>query len=93
MRSIASKNDNTAYLYFPIMSPDAYFTSFSFTEHNSATVRNISVVRRRIIERSMRSVACKKDNFASLHFLIIPIDLYLLKFRFWCVTLQSLEVF
>ena len=35
------KNDNSAYFPFLIMSPDPYFTLFSFLDHNSGTIRNI----------------------------------------------------
>ena len=45
------KNDNSAYLPFLIMSPDPYFTSFSFLDHNSGTIRNILMVLGRIIEQ------------------------------------------
>ena len=38
-------------LHFLLMSPDPYFTSFSFPENNSATVRNIFMVLKRIIEQ------------------------------------------
>ena len=33
----------TLLIFFIIMSPDPYFTSFLFREHNSATVRNILI--------------------------------------------------
>ena len=49
-RSVAYKNDNTAYLRFLIMSPDPYY-SFSFPDRNSATVRNILLILGRIIEQ------------------------------------------
>ena len=41
---------NSAYLFI-IMSPDPYFTSFSFREHNSATVRNTFMIHGRILEQ------------------------------------------
>ena len=50
MRSVEYKNDISAYLCFLIMSPYLYFTSFSFPEQYSATVRNILMVLGRIIE-------------------------------------------
>ena len=37
MQSVAYKNDNSACLNFLIMSPELYFSSFWFPEHNSAT--------------------------------------------------------
>ena len=36
---------------FIIMSPDPYFTSFSFREHNSATVKNNLMIHGRMIEQ------------------------------------------
>ena len=45
------KNDNSAYIPFVIMSPDPYFTSFSFLNHNSGTIRNILMVPDRFIEQ------------------------------------------
>ena len=51
MQSVACKNDNSANPHFLIMSPDPYFTSFSFMECNSATVRNILMVLGRITEQ------------------------------------------
>ena len=45
------KNDNSAYLRFLIMSPDPYFTSFSFLDHNSGTFRSILMLLGRIIEQ------------------------------------------
>ena len=40
-------------LLFIIMSPDPFFfTSFSFREHYSATVRNILMILGRIIEQA-----------------------------------------
>ena len=50
MRSVAHKNDNSAYFRFLIMSPDPYFTPFSFPDHNSGTIRNILMVLGKIIE-------------------------------------------
>ena len=44
------KNDNSAYLPYLILSPDPIFTSFSFLDHNSGTIRNILMVLGRIIE-------------------------------------------
>ena len=41
----------TLLVFFIIMSPDPYFTSCSFKEHNSATVRNILMIHGRIIEQ------------------------------------------
>ena len=58
------------------MSPDPYFTSFSFREHNSATVRNILMIHGRIIERSTRSVAYKNNNSAYLGCIIMSPDQY-----------------
>ena len=42
MQSVACKNDNSVYLHFLIISPYPYFNWFP--EHNSAAVRNISMV-------------------------------------------------
>ena len=42
MRSVACKNDNSIHLHFLITSTYPYFSLFQ--EHNSATVRNISVL-------------------------------------------------
>ena len=35
MRSVKHKNDNSACLCFLVMSPDPYFSSLWFPEHNS----------------------------------------------------------
>ena len=43
-------NDNSAYLNFLIMSPDPYFTSFSFPDHKSDTIENILMILGMIIE-------------------------------------------
>ena len=51
MQSVVCKNDNSTYLRFLIMSPDPYFTSFSFPERNSATIKNILMVLSRLIEQ------------------------------------------
>ena len=48
MRNVACKNGNSA------MSPDPYFTSFSFLERDSATVRNILMVLGRNVECRMQ---------------------------------------
>ena len=48
--SVAYKNDNSVYLHFLIMSPDPYFTSFSFMEHNSKINCNILMILGRIID-------------------------------------------
>ena len=40
-RSVAYKNDISAYLRLLIMTLVHIFTSFSFPEHNSVTIRNI----------------------------------------------------
>ena len=50
-RSVEYKNDNSAYLHFLIMSPDPYFTSSSFLEYNSVTIRNILMVLGKFIEQ------------------------------------------
>ena len=42
---------DSACLHFLFMSPDPYFSSFWFQEHNSTTVRNILMVFGRIIEQ------------------------------------------
>ena len=62
------KNDNSAYLHFLIMSPDPYFTSFSFPEHNSATILNILMILYRMKNRSAWTVAYNNDNSAYLVF-------------------------
>ena len=41
----------TLHIFVPIMSPDPYFTSFSFLEHNFVTIRNILMILGRIIEQ------------------------------------------
>ena len=41
----------TLHFFVPIMSPDPYFTSFSFLEHNFVTIRNILMILGRIIEQ------------------------------------------
>ena len=51
--------------------------NISFPKHTSATVRNILMALGRIIQRSVRSVACKNDNSSYLQFLIIFPDPYL----------------
>ena len=38
-------------IFFITVSPDPYFTSFSFREYNSATIRNILMIHGRIIEQ------------------------------------------
>ena len=43
----------------------------SFLEHDSTTIRNISMVLGRFITWSLWSVSCKNNNSALLHFLII----------------------
>ena len=43
------KNDNSVYLRLLFISPDPYFTSFSFPEHNSLTIRNILMILGRFI--------------------------------------------
>ena len=50
------KNDNSAYLPFLMMPPDPYFTSFLFLDHNSGTIRNVSMVLGRIKEQA--SIEC-----------------------------------
>ena len=42
MQSVACKNDSSAHLHFLIISPYSYFNSF--LEHNSETIRNISMI-------------------------------------------------
>ena len=49
MRCVACKNDNSVCLQFLIISPYPYFNLFQ--EHNSATVRNISMVYGGFIEQ------------------------------------------
>ena len=66
---VTHKNDNSAHLYFVIMSPDPYFTSFSFPEYNSATIRNILMAFCRSMP--MWSVTFKNNNSAHLYFLIM----------------------
>ena len=46
-----NKIENSAYLPFLIISPDPYFTSFSFMDHNSGTIRNILMILSRILEQ------------------------------------------
>ena len=41
----------TLLIIFIIMSPDPYFTSFLFSEHNSATVGNILMIHGMIMEQ------------------------------------------
>ena len=41
----------TLLIFFIIMSPDPYFTSFSFREHNSAIVSNVLMIHGRITEQ------------------------------------------
>ena len=48
MRTNEFVNDNSAHLHFLIISPYPYFHSFQ--EHNSETVRNISVILGGFIE-------------------------------------------
>ena len=80
--SVAYKNDNSAYLHLLILSPDPY-SSFSFPEHNSLTIRNILMILGRIIKQVTRSVGYKNDNSAYLHFLIMsPAPNFLLHFSF-----------
>ena len=69
MRSVACKNDNSAWLHFLIRSLDSYF--YSFLDHNFTTIRNISMVLARFIE--LVSVECimQEYNSALLHFLVI----------------------
>ena len=51
MRSVAYKNDNSAYLCFLIMSPDPYFYFvFLFMAGNSSTFHNILLLLGSIIE-------------------------------------------
>ena len=50
-RSVAYKNDNSAYLRFLIRSLIHIFTSFTFPEHNSGTVSNILLILGRIIDQ------------------------------------------
>ena len=38
MQTVAYKNDNSAFFHFLIEILDPYFTSFSFQEHNFATI-------------------------------------------------------
>ena len=71
VRSVAYKNDNSAYLCFLIMSPDHIFTSFSFPEHNFANVRNILMVLGRNIEQ-VNAECCMHSAY--LHFLIMSPD-------------------
>ena len=85
MRNVAYKNDNSGCLHFLLMSLDPYFSSCWFPEHNSRTVKNILMVHvhgKIINNRSMRSVACKNDNFANLRFLIMSPDPYFTSFSF-----------
>ena len=42
VRSVACKNDTSVHLHFLIISPYPYFNLSQ--EHNSATVRNISMI-------------------------------------------------
>ena len=49
MLSVTCKNDNSAFLLFLIISPNPYFNSV--LEHNSATVRNISMILGGFIEQ------------------------------------------
>ena len=51
MQSVIYKNDNSACLRFLVVSPDPYFSSLSFPEHNSTTVTNILVVLGRITDQ------------------------------------------
>ena len=57
MRSVACKNDNSAYLHFLVMSPDPYFYFISgallvIISLCSATVRNILMVLGSNIEQA-----------------------------------------
>ena len=57
------------------MSPDPYFTSFSFLECNSATIRNILMllINLGLWNKSMWGVACKNDNLLLFVFCLCPL--------------------
>ena len=50
--SVAYKNDESACLWFLIMSPDPYFYFIFVSSHNSGTIRTILMILGRIIEQA-----------------------------------------
>ena len=62
MRSVACKNDNTAYLIFEYRPQTHVFTSFLLLEHNSATDGNTLMVLNRIMEHVIADSRMQTDH-------------------------------
>ena len=89
--SVTFKTDNSAFLLFLIISPYPYFKSV--LEHNSATVRNISMILGGFIEQVNPECHIQKRQLClSTFFLITSPDPYFL-IHFRSITLQLLEIF
>ena len=82
---------------FLIMSPDPYFSSFGFSEHNSATIRNIWMVPVRILEQVSAECRMQKWQLCLFSFSnYVPWSIFsltfLLHFHFRTATVQLLAM-
>ena len=85
------KNDNSVYLRFLIMSPDPYFTSFLFREHNSAFVRNILMIIGRTGQHGVSHARMTNLQISFSNYILLSI--FELHFCFRSITPQPLKIF